>query len=61
MDKKCLLEEQVRFCSRTSDCRFCGWNPEEAKQREKLVAAHKLTTCEGGIKKLIIKRKVSDE
>lgn len=58
MSNRCLLENE-RICK--GDCDGCGWNPEEANQRGEMVAANELTICEGGIKKLIIKRKASEE
>lgn len=57
MDNKCLLDNP--HCKQR--CAQCGWNPEEAKLRKKMVADNQFTICDGGIKKLIIKRKASEE
>lgn len=59
MQNNCTLDEQIRYCNQK--CEHCGWNPVEAKRRERMVADNKFTTCKGGIKKLIIKREENEE
>lgn len=57
MENNCLLGKA--YC--LGNCRKCGWNPEEAKRRNQMVADGKLTICKDGLKRLIINREVSEE
>lgn len=61
MIKDCLLDENSRNCSGSSNCERCGFNPEEAKRRARMVAAEEFNVSKSGIRKLIIKRKASEE
>lgn len=55
----CTLPQPYRECKQ--ECGRCGWNIEEQKKRQHMIADNKLTVCKNGLKKLIIKRKVSEE
>lgn len=55
----CTLNPQYRECK--YNCGICGWSQKEAKRREKLLSTNGLTVCKDGMKRLIIKRKVSEE
>lgn len=55
----CTLDDQARYCK--ENCEGCGWNLAVRKKREKAVAENKLTVCKDGLKRLIIKGKVSEE
>ena len=55
----CTLDAQTRNCK--MNCAGCGFDLKELKMRQKMVAENKLTVCKDGLKRLIIKGKVSEE
>lgn len=52
MENKCLLD--APFCN--EKCGRCGWNPEEAEMRKKLLCKNGLTPNRKGLQRLIIER-----
>lgn len=55
----CTLDAQSRCCN--ENCSGCGFDLKEQKRRQQMIAENKLTVCKNGLKKLIIKRKASEE
>lgn len=59
MQAICTLDDQTRNCKK--NCEGCGFNLKEQKMRQKMIAENKFTVRYDGLRRLIIKRKVSEE
>lgn len=55
----CTLNPAFRECKQ--QCGGCGWNIDEQKRRKALLAKKGMTKGKDGLRRLIIKRKASEE
>lgn len=55
----CTMDAQARNCK--GDCCGCGFSLSEVKRRKQMIAENKFTVRYDGLKRLVIKRKVSEE
>ena len=55
MRDNCMIADarEKKRCSANA-CRSCGWNPEVAQQRQKLMESRGLRRCDDGLNRLIL-------
>lgn len=57
----CTLDDQTRNTRNCKNCVSCGFNLEEQKRRQKMIAENQFTVRYDGLKRLVITRKASEE
>lgn len=50
---------ELTECERQRECKFCGWNKREIRQRKKEIRENGLTELENGLKGYVVKRRAN--